>query len=444
MPRKRFSIVFSIVVLLTLFLVGQASAAPGDTTRVSVASDGTQGNWDSGFYGTLSAISANGRYVAFDSYATNLVTGDVNGAANIFLRDRETNTTMRISVASDGTPGDSNSYSPAISADGRYVVFASFAGNLDCNPNGTQDIFIHDRQTNTTVCLISPGNVSSGLPAISADGRYVTFSSGDHYVIGDTNGAWDVFLVNRQTSTTTRISLDSDGIEGNGDSFGSSLSVDGRYVAFDSDASNLVAVDSNGATDVFLRDTNTNTTTRLSLASDGAQSNGNSGDPTISADGRYVVFISDADNLVSGDTNGTRDIFLRDTQTNTTTRISVASDGIQANNTNNNPAISANGRYVVFASDASNLVAGDTNGASDIFLRDTQTNTTTRISVASDGTQTSGNSFSPTVSADGGFVVFSSDASNLVAGDTNGATDVFVHENGSPVITHIFFPLVFR
>ncbi|NMG21975.1 calcium-binding protein, partial [Brasilonema bromeliae SPC951] len=164
--------------------------------------------------------------------------------------------------------------------------------------------------------------------------------------------------------------------------------------------------------------------TLVSVADDGTQGNNYSRKPTISADGRFVAFYSAANNLVAGDTNNSSDIFVRDLLTGTTTRVSVADDGTQGNNNSSNPAISADGRFVAFDSTASNLVAGDTNNTSDIFVRDLLTGTTTRVSVADDGTQGNGFSYTPAISADGRFVAFESSASNLVAGDTNNISDI--------------------
>jgi Tol biopolymer transport system component len=339
---------------------------------VSVASDGTQGNSHSG----SPSISADGRYVAFASYASNLVPGDTNGVMDVFVHDRLTGQTTRVSVASDGTQGNGESRYPSISADGRYVAFMSYASNL---------------------------------------------------VPGDTNGKADVFVHDRLTGQTTRVSVASDGTQGNGDSWGwPSISADGRYVAFESSASNLVPGDTNGRADIFVHDRLTGQTTRVSVASDGTQGNNSSVWPSISADGRYVAFMSYASNLVPGDTNGALDIFVHDRLTGQTTRVSVASDGTQGNGYSWDSSISADGRYVAFESWASNLVPGDTNGKQDIFVHDRLTGQTTRVSVASDGTEGNNNSGWPSISADGRYVAFHSDASNLVPGDTNGRADVFV------------------
>ncbi len=188
-----------------------------------------------------------------------------------------------------------------------------------------------------------------------------------------------------------RMSVDSSGTEASGDNYGATISADGRYVGFNSDATNLVTGDTNGFPDTFIRDTLTGTTTRISVASDGTQGNSFSDDtPAISADGRYVAFYSGASNLVSGDTNAWEDTFVRDTVNNTTTRVSVDSSGTQGNNTSSLPSISADGLYVAFESTATNLVTNDTNGREDIFVRDTINNTTTRVSIDSSGAEANG------------------------------------------------------
>ena len=209
-----------------------------------------------------------------------------------------------------------------------------------------------------------------------------------------------------------------------------SISADGRYVSFYSESTDLVTNDTNEADDVFVRDTVSNTTTRISVSSSGEEGNGDSTYSSISADGRYIVFSSRASNLVDGDTNGQSDVFLRDTQENTTTRVSVSSSGEEGNSYvwgYSTPSISADGRYVVFPSNSSNLVENDTNGFNDIFLRDTQTNITKRLTSDSLGRQGNSESFNSTISSDGNFIAFESVASNLVDGDTNDAiSDMFI------------------
>jgi len=445
MKSERYSkFLAGLVTSLILFslVISPALAAAGDTTRVSVASDGTQGNdWSD-----YPSISADGRYVAFESAASNLVSGDTNGTWDVFVHDRQSGGTERVSVASDGTQGSYHSFAPSISANGCYVAFVSFADNLvSGDTNGYGDVFVHDRQSGgtTRVSLAtdgSQGDSSSLGTFISADGRYVAFESfASNLVSGDTNDYIDVFVHDRQGGGTTRVSVASDGAQGNGGSDYSSISADGRYVTFRSWASNLVSGDTNDTGDIFVHDRQSGGTMRVSVASDGAQGNGGSDYSSISADGRYVAFESYATNLVSGDTNGYIDVFVHDRQGGGTTLVSVASDGTQGDGDSCStyachPSISADGRYVAFYSWASNLVSGDTNGYGDVFIHDRQNGGTERISVASDGAQ--GNSDSclpyvclPSISADGRYVAFVSFADNLVSGDTNGAGDVFVHEN---------------
>src|SRR5947207_7980736 len=246
--------------------------------------------------------------------------------------------------------------------------------------------------------------------------------------------------------TTERVSVVSGGTEGNNASLGSALSADGRFVAFDSSATDLVAADTNGVSDVFVHDRQTGTTERVSVASDGAQGNGSSGlvtfafPPALSADGRFVAFVSFATNLVASDTNGATDVFVHDRQTGTTERVSVASDGTEGNAASAGATLSADGRFVAFHSAATDLVAGDTNGTTDVFVHDRQTGITERVSVASDGTEGNKASSYPALSADGRFVAFDSDATNLVAGDTNGTTDVFVHDRQTGTTERVSVP----
>ena len=399
-----------------------------DISRVSVDSTGVEGN-DISF---LVSISADGRYVAFRSNASNLVAGDTNGTGDIFVHDIVTGTTTRVSVDSTGAEGDGRSNRPSISADGRYVAFQSLATNLVAgDTNGTDDIFVHDTVTSETTRVSvdstgAEGNDLSFFASISADGRYVAFrSTSSNLVAGDANGTADIFVHDTVTSETTRVSVDSTGAEGDGFSSRPSISADGRYVAFQSLATNLVAGDTNGSDDIFVHDTVTSETTRVSVDSTGAEGNDESFSPSISVDGRYVAFHSVATNLVAGDTNGTADIFVHDTVTGTTTRVSVDSTGAEGDNESLSPSISADGHYVAFHSVATNLVAGDTNGTDDIFVHDTVTSETTRVSVDSTGAE--GNDFSSnlSISADGRYVAFQSLASNLVAGDTNGTDDIF-------------------
>ena len=432
----------------------EITSLPGGTTRVSIASDGIQGDSASG----NASISANGRYVAYESTAGNLVIGDTNWASDIFVHDRQTGETSRVSVASDGTQasggppgmpmptGNSNSYRPSISADGRYVTFYSYADNLvSGDTNGNGDVFVHDRQTGETALVSVSSDGTQGIyfsttSSISADGRYVAFESwSSNLVSGDMYGFKDIFVHDRQTRQTTRVSVSSDGTEGNNNSWLPSISGDGRYVAFGSLASNFVADDTNGAWDVFVHDRQTGETKRVSVSTDDTPGNGNSGwededavflrTLSLSSDGRYIAFVSAASNLVSGDTNGNADVFVYDQQTGETRRVSVSSDGAEGSGDSLGVAISENGRYIAFGSNANNLISWDTNWGSDIFVHDRLTGKTTIASVSTNDIQGQGYADGPSISADGRWIAFSSTAANLVDGDTNWQYDVFVHEN---------------
>lgn len=267
----------------------------------------------------------------------------------------------------------------------------------------------------------------SGGPAISADGTAIAFISTSADRLGsDSNGVADVFTSDWEAEDVSYSSVGPTGSVGNNVSGFPSTSGDGRYVAFESKASDLVGSDTNGKVDVFVRDQEAGTTTLVSISSSGSQGDGDSSFPAISDDGRYVVFRSKATNLVSGDTNGLSDVFAHDLVSGTTTRISVSSSGAQATGSplfgsTCKCATSQNGRYVLFSSDATNLVPGDTNSTADVFVRDTVTQTTSRVSVSSSGAQATagpGNpyagsnplSWADDISADGRFIVFGSAA----------------------------------
>ena len=475
---KGVKLLLALTSFVAVALAPAAVASAATTERVSV--DGAGNQADSASYAP--AVSADGRYVAFISAASNLVPDDTNGQSDVFVYDRQTGAIERVSVdsagnqADGGTPYSGNGPSVAISADGRYVAFGSRATNLVPNDtNGQDDVFVHDLQTGTTerVSVDSSGNQSNdveyGPPAvaISGDGRYVAFSSfKSDLVPNDTNGSpccsADIFVHDRQTGTTERVSVDSSGNQadpgglGGGASSGyPAISADGRYVAFYSVASNLVPNDTNGTADAFVHDRQTGATERVSVDSAGNEGNDASGVTTaISADGRFVAFGSAASNLVPADTNGQLDIFVHDLQTGTTERVSVDSAGAEGNGESIGPAISADGRFVAFGSWASNLVPGDTNDScttggpdpsiincKDAFVHDRQTGTTELVSVDSAGNQ--GNNASPSLvsdieepamSADGRYVAFSSQATNLVPGDTNDTLDVFVRDRATTAV----------
>jgi uncharacterized repeat protein (TIGR01451 family) len=438
--RRRSAVPALLLVLLIVSLLspGTVLAHPlGVTERVSVDSAGNQGNDASG---SLSgpAISANGRFVAFDSTATNLLPGG-NLPFNIFVHDRSTDTIEIVSVSSSGRQGQGLSSGPDLSEDGRFVAFDSDAANLvRGDRNDITDVFRHDRTTGQTI-LVSlssagqQGDASSHAPAISADGRFIVFHANSNLTPEDTNTTTDVYVRDVQASATTLVSIGFDGTAGNGTSFIQDISGDGRFVAFVSSATNLIPNDVvDNDPNVYVRDLTTGTTELASVGSDGTRANvGFFDSPAISADGRFVAF-STFDSLTPEDTRPfSLDIYLRDRQTGTTELISVNSDEVPGDGRSEAPSVSADGRFVVFQSDSTNFVPEPPTffPDEDIFVRDRQTGTTVRASESSAGEVGDARSLSPAISGDGLVVTFSSDASNLVPNDTNSVTDIFVHDD---------------
>ncbi|MFG1607806.1 TolB family protein [Actinoplanes sp. NPDC049265] len=346
----------------------------GTTRQVNLSGSGAPG--DDGITGDI-RISADGRYVAFSSSAGNLVHGDTNGTSDVFVRDLQRQRTTRVSLSGTGAQGnDFSSGSLGLSADGRYVAFESYATNLvPGDTNGFADLFLHDRRTGRTSRVNlgddgSQANHVSGSPSVSADGRYVAFTSyAGNLVAGDTNNQFDVFVRDRRTGRTTLISRTPAGRPGQFNSYASSISADGRYVAFTSDSLDLVGGDLNEYNHVFVRDLRIGRTTLVSVSSSGRQANDFCNRVTMSADGRYVLFSSRANTLVPGDTNAVEDVFLRDRWRRTTTRISLTDSGGQSNGYSSGPSIGAGGHIVTFESNAGNLVPGDTNAEPDVFVR---------------------------------------------------------------------------
>ncbi len=390
-------------------------------------------------------LSADGRFVAFWSSATNLVPGDTNGVQDVFVRDLVNGTIERVSVDSAGVQGDGASTDPTISADGNLVAFQSAATNLVAgDTNARLDVFVRNRAAGTTTRVSVDsggleGNHDSTRADFSANGQFVAFQSrASNFAVNDTNNKADAFVKELATGVLSCISIDGGGAVGDNTSGAPALSAGGRYVAFHSQASNLVASDTNNQFDVFLRDRQLGTTERLSVGPAGEQADYFSQTPSISADGRYVAFSSTASNLIVGDTNNLFDVFVRDNQLHVTTRISVDSTNFQGNSTSQGSSISADGRYVVFQSSASNLVPNDTNGGAfnldfDVFVRDRLLQTTDRLSTDDFGVEAaSGSSLHACVSADASRVAFYSDAANLVPGDANGVRDLFLKGCGAP------------
>lgn len=435
------AIVCAIFGMLATSVPALAYPRPGEVERVSVTSDGTESDGSSGD----PALSGDGQHVTFYSAASNLVPGDTNERADVFAHDVETGITERISVATDGAEASAGSLSSSVSENGRYVSFESAASNLVLeDTNGSWDVFVRDREAGVTQRVSVGPNGEQGdddafAPSISADGRFVAFySDASNLVPDDTNGAPDVFVHDLTAGVTERASVATDGTQGvgysaptlgtpaNGGSYFPSLSADGRHVSFWSSAANLVPDDTNERTDVFVRDLENGVTERVSMGT-GEETNGHSYTSSMSADGRYVAFESWASNLVPSDINKAPDIFVHDRDASVTERVSVGVDGVEGNDYAFAPSISSDGRYVAFSSVASTLVPADTKD-SDVFLRDRITETTELVSVGK-GTEGGGSS-SPSLGLDGRYIAFISESSGLVPGDTNAAADAFVHDRG--------------
>jgi Tol biopolymer transport system component len=396
------------------------------------------------------SVSGDGRLVAFASAADNLVSSDTNLATDAFVRDLKAGSTAIASMGKGPivTQANEASHDAVVSGDGRFVAFDSVASNLVANDtNSVEDVFVRDLKTRTNdrVSVDSyEGELTqdSLAPSISDDGRYVAFETTASADIIDGNGVNDIYLRDRLAGTTTLVSATTGLIITQADdaSFDPAISGDGTHIVFTSLATNLVTGDTNAKTDVFELDLTTDTLTRVSVATGGGQLNGNSGLPSVSTDGRYVAFASDATNAVAGDTNGTRDIFVRDTVGGATERVSVSSSGTEASGTSQSPTISGDGRFVGFESTAGNLVGDDTNGVSDVFVRDRLSGVTLRESTTKNLGQADGASTSPSISRDGRTIVFLSLATNLDPNqpDTDGQPDVYARATRPPTVTSVF------
>jgi Tol biopolymer transport system component len=409
-----------------------ASASAQTTQVASVSSAGVPGNANS----ETPVISADGRFVLFVSVASNLDPGDPDQVHDAYLRDMQTGVTELISVSTGGTHAAGFSLATSISADGRLACFYSDAGNLVPGDTGPDfDIFVRDRLAGTTTIVSVDsagvqGNGDSETGTLSPDGRYAAFRSrASNLVPGDTNGEWDVFVHDLQSGVTERVNLGPGGAQAHGDSYVTSLSFDGRYVLFSSLASDLVPGDTNNERDIFVRDRQLGLTRRVSVDSAGVQSNGDSHAGFLSADGRFATFVSVATNLVALDTNGVQDVFVHELSTGVTTRVSVSSTGVQSNGFSTGTGISADGRFVAVASTATPLVPGDA-GFYDVFLHDRWSGQTTRVGLTSNGSAPNADSQGGAISADARYVAFFSGASNVVPAIPGGSTQVYVRDRG--------------
>jgi Tol biopolymer transport system component len=434
---RRGATAFVVVAVAALAVV---SVAQADISRFVAG-----GSADSRYGITPTDVSADGRYVAFVKDGDGVVPGDENGAIDLFLRDRVTGETDGIGVNGQGELV--GAYGGTVSDDGRSVGFAGPDGLAAGDANGLTDVYLRNRLDGVTTLVTaglggSAANGQSGMPEISADGRFVAFESdASNLVSGDTNNTTDVFLYDVDEAATTLVSAGRAGGGAHGWSGSPSISADGRFVAFASDAWDVAPQNTFGR-QVFVYDRALGTTEVVSVDDWGTPgSYGASFDPSISADGNVVAFGSLSSTLVANDFNNEVDVFVHDRAAATTRRVSLprgaSLSGEEGNGRSDEPQISGDGTIVAFRSDATNLVAGDTNDASDAFAVNVSTGAITRLSSAADGTVGDGWTQAPILSADGSLAIFASSATNLAGDDGPGAFVVSPIGFGSPPVIHV-------
>ena len=373
-----------------------------------------------------------GNLVVFTSDASNLVSNDNNGRSDVFLKNVSTGSVTLVSQGLNGESAAGNSTAPRISSDGSTVVFISDAANLvNFDTNGVADVFAYSVGTGgiSLVSVSTAGvqaNAESSDPSVNSDGSVIAFvSSATNLDSNDLNGVDDIFVRDVGGSSTALVSMSTAAVIGDHDSSAPRISADGNLVVFVSEATNLVVNDTNAVADIFARNRTGASTTLVTPSFGGLSANMPSDQPAISSDGRYVAFSSQASNLVNDDTNGLSDIFLRDTSLNSTERISLGYNVLDPNGASTSPAVSDNGRDIVFVSSASNLIEGDTNGRADVFVYDRTTTSTARVNVNSAGFVGNKSAFAASISADAKHVFFSSDATDLTADDSNDFVDLY-------------------
>lgn len=439
--RRARRLVLAVTTASTIMITTPLiDAGAGATKRISL--DASQDDPDGSSFGR--SVSADGALIAYSSDATDLLADpgiDVNGARDVYVRDRAGGVNVLVSVGLDGlagtgvSPAASASGEPAISADGRYVAFSSDATNLVASDtNNQRDVFVRDLANETTTRISvstggQPSNRMSNVPAISVDGRYIAFASlGTTLVTGDTNNVADIFVRDTTLGTTRRVNVTTGGAQAiGGASNRPSISADGNRMVFESLATNLVPGDTKGRSVVYLRDRAALTTTRVSSSSTGKVPNGSSYLGAVSGDGTQVVFGSLASNIVTGDTNAMADVFAYDVALGVRSLVSAGPGGTPADGPSYGRALNYDGRYVAFSSDANNFATdGPQSPNSDVFAVDRTTGDVIVITADSSGAKANGDSFKPAMSADGTVLAYRSDATDLVVqSDDNGASDVY-------------------
>jgi Tol biopolymer transport system component len=435
--RLSVALIFSVFSLVPGAAIANAFA--GQTTRVSVSSDGVTADMSA----SSGVLSADGRYAVFASAATNLRDGVATSGTNVYRHDRTTGDTVLVSVTPAGNPGNDVSRDPSVSASGQFVVFGSFATDLVAgDTNARQDVFVRDMVTGTTRLVSGategvvglPGASSlsglSGAREISDDGRYIVFNSlATNLVAGATNGTQHVYVKDMTTGAVVRASVNDAGEPGNRPSQQPAISGDGRVVAFQSSSTNFTTSPLFNTLQVFVRVLPDGLTTLETPAA--AAVARRSGVPTLSVDGRYLAFESEAALDTADLDNGTPDIYLRDRTAGTTALASLSPNMVSGANSGR-PSISGDGRWVVFDSLDELLVHGDAGGLNDVFLYDRDERTVVLVSRNDAGEQANASSGltlgGASVSSNGQVVLFGSIASNLVAAPSSGSNQLYVRK----------------
>lgn len=438
---KSWRVIAIFLVAVGTLVLGSAAPALASslstTTLVTAGPYGTGGSWYT-FTNSSNTMSRDGRITVFFSYATNLVPDDTNNVPDVFSYDRLTKKTERLSMGPGGKQTTTPSSYPSISADGRYVAFMSATSlpsdnpRVSCDNNNCNNVFVLDRQTKhmAQVNLTPAGtrlDATSVACVISGNGRYVVFGSTSSTPSGsyDPSNNDNLFVRDLQANTTKMVSVNTTGRFGDGFGGDPSISDDGRFIAFGSNS--ILVPKSTHSDSVYVRDMQQGVTSLVASQS---------GHPAISANGRVIAFESNA-KLATNDTNNLQDIYTYDLPTKVFKRVSVASNGMQADHYSRSPAISGDGSYVVFASDADNLVPADSNSFTDIFLRYRNYGITRRVDVAShDGAQALPGYFTlgPTISRDGKAIVFETDAQKLVSGPGRLGQQIDLYQTYNPVV----------
>lgn len=459
MMRRYFSWALGTAMLCTLLLFSPLALAEApvyqggfdnDTELISIGLSDTPANDNS----VQSSVSWDGNLVLFTSFASNLVPTDTNDVVDVFLRDREAGTTERISRRASGAQVNDASGGAMMNPIGTLFTYYSFATNVvPSDTNGFSDIFVAQRDPDTaaiTVARLSMGyagdqaNGDSFLSDLTDDGSRIVFDSVASNLVPVDDNTWsDIFLFDATTETTEKLSIANNNAPGNDRSERPRITADGEFVIFQSFATNLVPNDNNNAIDLFGVDMTNRNMRRLSVNAQGQDANLGirPAEYAMTPDGRYVVFASDSSNLVTGDTNNAPDIFLLDLEENTIRLVSVAANGTRANGGSYDPSISANGRYIAFNTVATNLFPNDTNGITDAVVVDRFTRMVQPVAVSYDGAPVNGDSGTPQFSEDGLSVTFYSDAANLVISDTNELRDIFWRDFHSLIPKSTYLPL---